>query len=156
MLFCEECNIEVKSIASHNRTRKHKENCCIEIDSNIKLVKTCFKNRIATYHISSNTDLTDVKLYLQNKKSKIISLIEKSLEICTSVKVNFELYGLYLLSSLKQHEVKSFNSQYGVVSRNTDFEEFFANYQAIWLKRHRNFRLGSNQTAFSRTPLYSY
>lgn len=139
MPFCIECNIEIQSSSSHNRTRSHKENCCIKISSDIKLVKTAFKTRMVTYHISTNANPTDVKLYLESIQSKIILLVEKSLETSKTVKINFELYGLYLLAASKQHEVKSFNSQYSFVSPSTDLEQLFLEYRDILITKTSQF-----------------
>ena len=125
MPFCQECNCEISSRNGHYRTTKHKENCSLEIDSDVKLVRTAFKNRLVTYHISSNCHATDVKLYLEDLREKVIALLENLVNKYKIIKVNMELYGRYLLASTKEQEIKSFNSRYGLVNHQTNLEEFF-------------------------------
>ena len=139
MLFCQECNCEIFSRNAHNRTTKHKENCTVQIDPNVKLVQTGFKNRIITYHLSSNSNLTDVKLYLGDLKEKVLDLLEDLLKTASIISVNMELYGRYLLPSTKEQEIKSFNSRYGTLNENTNLNDFFNDYQNILLTKASDF-----------------
>ena len=138
-MFCQECDCEISSRNAHNRTTKHKENCGVELNSNVKLVRTAFKNRIMTYHISSNSHLTNVKLYLEDLKEKVLDLLEDLLKTNPIISVNMELYGRYLLASTKEQEIKSFNSRYGTLTKNTNLDNFFNDYQDILLTKASEF-----------------
>lgn len=150
MPFCSECNCEIRSCASHNRTTKHKKNCSIFLDSNLKLVQTAFKHRILTYHISSDIHLTDVKLYLEELKPKIINLLNECMLVNQSLRVNVELYGRYMLASTKEEEIKSFNTKYALVYDYTNLDDFFEGYKQALIKKTSEFTEASSGWALSK------
>jgi hypothetical protein len=129
--FCKDCNINYLVGSRHIHTRKHKENCYTILEDTINLVRTAFKNRIVTYHITNRNHITDVKLYLGELKCRVIQLINTWVETHSVIKVNMELYGVYLLPSSETVEVKSFNTKYSIITQNTDFEAFYNEYQDI-------------------------
>lgn len=137
MSFCHECNCI--SSRGHIRTTAHKEHCSINLDSDIKQVQTAFKNRIVTYHISSNKHLTNVKLFLQDLRNKVIILLRDQLKVNEPLRVNMELYGKYLLGSADKQEIKSFNSRYSALNRNTNMEDFFNDFRGVLLKKASEF-----------------
>lgn len=138
--FCKDCNIEYLVGSRHIHTRKHKENCYTALEDNdINLVRTAFKNRIVTYHVTTKENSTDVKLYLKNLKCKVLHLIRTCLNNNSVIKVNMELYGVYLLPSSETVEVKSFNTKYSIVTQDTDFDTFYDEYQNVILKKASDF-----------------
>lgn len=139
MPYCKECRIEVISLSSHNRTTKHKQNCSLFLTPNLKLVQTAFKQRILTYHISSDSHFTDVDLYLQTLKDKVIELLRKPLKIYRMIKVNMELYGRYMLALTNKFEIKSFNTRYVVIDQYTNLEDFYTKYQQILVTKASEF-----------------
>lgn len=150
MPFCLECNCEIRSSASHNRTTKHKQNCSIVLDSNLKLVQTAFKHRILTYHISSNVHLTDVKLYLETLKSKIINLLNECMRTNQSLHVNVELYGRYMLASTKEEEIKSFNTKYALVYDYTNLDDFYEEFKQTLIRKTSEFSEAGSGWALSK------
>jgi hypothetical protein len=84
-------------------------------------------------------------LYLKDLKCKVIHLVRKWLNIYSLIKVNIELFGIYLLPTSEKQEVKTFNTKYNIISTNTDLGVFFNEYQDIILKKASDFaESGSN------------
>lgn len=135
--FCKECDCEISHRGSHSRTIKHKKNCSVEIDSNTKLVKTAFKNRIITYHIYTSSYATDVKLFLKELKENVLNLLRE--QHARTIKINMELYGRYLLASTKEQDIKSFNSKYVVVTKTTNLDSLYEEFKEVLLKKALEF-----------------
>jgi hypothetical protein len=148
-MFCKDCNIEISS-SSHFRTHKHKENCLEDIEPAVKLVRAAFRNRIVTYQLFNDSHPTDVKLFLQGLKDKVINLLRNSLRNFSVLKVNLELYGRYLLPSTKEYDIKSFNSRYGTVTQHTNLEAFFNEYLQTLLKKSSEFTESGSSWALSK------
>ena len=144
--FCKDCDINYLVDSRHLHTRKHKENCYTALEgSDVNLVRTAFKNRIVTYHVTSKNHSTDVKRYLEDVKCKVLQLIKTCFNKHPVIKVNMELFGVYLLPSSKTVEVKSFNTKYSIVTQDTNIDAFYDEYKDIILKKASDFtECGSN------------
>lgn len=149
MPFCKDCNIEIIS-TSHYRTNKHKENAREDVQPGIKLIKSAFRNRIVSYQLTSNNNITDVKGYLEDLKCDIIKLLSDLLRAHPCLKVNMELYGIYLLSTTKMEDIKSFNSRYIVVSQSSDLENIFNDFQSTLFKKALDFAESESGWALAR------
>jgi hypothetical protein len=141
MPYCGECNEEIPFhlFNSHKRSERHKLNCCVNLEPNVKLVRTGFKGRIATYRLSTDLHHTKPELFLAELESKIITILHDALLKHSSIKVNLELFGQYLLASKNVKEMKSFNSRYQVISKNTDLSKLFENYKKVLTKKASDF-----------------
>ncbi|XP_030754360.1 uncharacterized protein LOC115881121 [Sitophilus oryzae] len=66
-------------------------------EEGVYLVKTSYKNRIATYRFLSKKDPISVNDFLANLREKIIALVRCQIERFGNVKVGMELFGRFLL-----------------------------------------------------------
>ncbi|KAJ8929999.1 hypothetical protein NQ314_017254 [Rhamnusium bicolor] len=157
MVNCTKCDVLIPygKMAAHQRTVTHKQNCdTIVLGDNIELIQTAFKNRIATYRIKHEdvTDLnsTSVESFFQSIKEKVLLLIESVLkEQKSCIKIYFELFGWYMISTKEEEEgkdevrqeIKSFNSEYQTVSISTDLEELYTNFCDILKTKSEEFQV---------------
>lgn len=137
--FCRDCNVEYLLGGRHTHTRKHKENCYTSLEDNVNLVRTAFKNRIVTYHVTTKAHSTDVKQYLEDVKCKVVQLVNRWLITYPVIKVNMELYGVYILPSSNTQEVKTFNTKYSIITPNTDLNVFLHEYNDKILQKASDF-----------------
>lgn len=136
-LYCNVCESAISS-RLHNLSHKHKSRCCSEFEKNIQIVKTAFKNRLVSYRLFTDLHSTSVELYLEELKTKIIELIRKSLSVHAYIKLNMELFGLYILKETQ--EIKSFNSRYAKISSNTNLDKLFNEFKQVLVTKSGEFR----------------
>nr|WP_253308893.1 hypothetical protein [Rickettsia endosymbiont of Ceutorhynchus assimilis] len=136
-LYCDVCE-EVISSYSHNLSHKHKNKCCNELEPEIHILKTAFKNRLISYRLSTKLYPTSVELYLEELKTKIISLITKNISTQPNIKLNMELYGLYILGEMQ--EIKSFNTCFTVISPNTDLLKVIDEFKRVIVSKSSEFK----------------
>lgn len=127
--FCDKCKIYVKNNCwvAHLRTIKHKTQNYIALEEGIGILRSAFKDRIITYKVSPQNYTIDIKLFQEEIKNKVLTLIRREQLKHRSVKINFELYGIYYSKTLDLMDVKSFNTKFEVVVNATDIEELYEN-----------------------------
>ena len=108
-------------------------------EEGIQLVKTSFRNRLATYRLEGTEDPTNVKRFLTHLQAKVIRLVGRNVEKHVNLKIGMELFGRFLLQSNEEMEIKSFNSRFQMVSGDTDLEELFAQFRDILDKKATEF-----------------
>uniref|UniRef100_V5G9B5 C2H2-type domain-containing protein n=1 Tax=Anoplophora glabripennis TaxID=217634 RepID=V5G9B5_ANOGL len=151
--FCETCNLEIarEKFASHERSLFHKQNSCVEIEPDIYLINSAFKRNIATYRIKcesqNDSTITDISLFFSKIKDKIIKLIATALR-GTSLKINFELFACYVLSTKEndeeasiKNEVKSFNSKYEIVTTSTNLNDIYSHFYNVLKTKSEEFEV---------------
>nr|WP_253308881.1 hypothetical protein [Rickettsia endosymbiont of Ceutorhynchus assimilis] len=112
----------------------------MEQEEDVSLVRTTFRNRIATYRLSSKQDSTSVKHFLGNFKVKFVKLVGDMVNKFSHIKVGVELFGRFLLQAKEQEEVKSFNVKFRLVSDGADLEELFQQFSVILDKKSTEFQ----------------
>ncbi|KAJ8938716.1 hypothetical protein NQ314_011365 [Rhamnusium bicolor] len=137
-------------MAAHQRTVTHKQNCdTIVLGDNIELIQTAFKNRIKHEDVT-NLNSASVESFFQSIKEKVLLLIESVLkEQKSCIKIYFELFGWYIISTKKEEEgkdevrqeIKSFNSEYQTVSISTDLEQLYTNFCDILKTKSEEFQV---------------
>ena len=139
--FCDACQVEVPTNRwkGHARTLIHREKCCVVQEEGIQLVKTSFRNRLATYRLEGTEDPTNVKRFLTHLQARVIRLVGKNVEKHMNLKIGMELFGRFLLQSNEEMEIKSFNSRFQMVSGDTDLEELFVQFRDILDKKASEF-----------------
>lgn len=131
MPFCVSCStsVEKKSWVGHLRSNEHKRrNSSIqEISDGVELIQSAFRNRIATYRISSNNDLisSSVDIFMNSFRVKINTLLNKSLQKHTCIKVNVELFGIFMLFKNNSQSMKSFVTKNKILYQCFDFERYY-------------------------------
>lgn len=144
MPFCSVCKINVSSgnWFTHLRTNKHKNNSIIPLDDKIEIIDTCFKGRIVSYRIKAyENNINDYpESFLNSIKKEVNSLIDNSLQKHTSVKVNFDYYGIFLMYKNDVQELKSFATKNIIVHCNYNFDLMFQNFSVQLLKKIEEFQ----------------
>ena len=97
-IFCEDCRKDIpkKSLFSHVRTTVHKNNVKKFLDENVNVIKSIYKNRIATFECENNKNVIFPEEFLNEKKKYITKLLQSSLIEHTTIKFNLELVGAYI------------------------------------------------------------
>lgn len=131
--LCKECNF-------HCLSHQHKNQCCVELEPGIQLVRCAFKNRIKSYRITSESHPNNIILYLDALKDTIVRLLQEHISIHTSIKFNMELFCSYILGSEMKEDIKSFNSRYDVVYENTNLEEVFNEFKQVLVTKSGAFQ----------------
>lgn len=130
-IVCEK-DIQSTSFAAHLRSSAHKTNLRIDdLGDNVIVLKCAFKTRIVSYRVSSPNHHVLVKDFMNEVKQKVTDLISKNVVKFTSVKVNVELYGTYILEAKQLRDVKSFNTKNVVVTLGTDIDEIIGEFADV-------------------------
>ena len=131
MWTCTLCDVTVpvNRMAAHQRTIKHKSNSCIPLSPGIELVSSAFKNRIATYRISSDSEHIDYTEFFAEIKTNVIEVIGGVVRARGAVKVNMAVLGRYLLPTQDGvYSDKTFNTCNEIVTAASDLEEVYRSF----------------------------
>ena len=115
-------------------------------EEGVKLVKTSFRNRLATYRLEGTEDPTNVKRFVDHLKDKVIRLVGTNVLTHRNLKIGMELFGRFLLQANEEMEIKSFNSKFRMVSEDTDLEELFVQFRDILDKKAMEFEENKSGT----------
>lgn len=143
-MLCTDCNVQIlkSSYRYHLRTNLHKNNCLLKTDfDNIDIIATAFRQRIVTYRVNpgDNTNSTPED-FLQNITEEVIKLLVMNLSKHGSIKLNFELFANFQLPPSDKLEMKSFNSKYDTIFRNTDLLELYSKAQNALINKLSEFQ----------------
>ncbi|CAH1639518.1 unnamed protein product [Spodoptera littoralis] len=108
------------------RTNIHKANCLLNTKfANIHIIATAFNNRIMTYrlNVTQEDEYLGLEAFLSDHQTNIVELITMSLNKHNCIKVNFELFAYFMLPTLEEKQLKSFNTKYNIIYKNTDLNE---------------------------------
>lgn len=133
-VFCSFCNEDVPHHLYHGhlRSNRHKDNSRQQDDDiHVEILRTAFKTRLSCYRISSPNHHIILRGFLSELKNKVLAIISRDLAKFLSVKLNFEMFGYYVLQSQDTHDVKSFNSKNVVVTVSTDLHQLYENFSVI-------------------------
>jgi hypothetical protein len=117
MPFCVPCSTSVKKInwVGHLRSNAHKTrvNSSKALRDNIEIVESAFLKRIVTYRVSTKDDrsLRSVDEFMNSVKNDIKWVLDESLTKHTCVKVNFELFGMFLMFKDNSQSINSFGTK---------------------------------------------
>lgn len=64
-------------------------------------------------------------------KNKVVELVKKEVGKLLSIKINFELYGYYVIEDKDLHDVKSFNTKNEIVTSSTNISQLYDDFTAI-------------------------
>lgn len=130
MQTCELCNISIPKncVAAHQRTIQHKSKASVAVCPGVQLVQSSFKNRIASYHISSDNEHVDYSVFFEELKPKVMQLISKILHVHRSLKINMVVVGRYFLPSQDVFSEKSFNTCNEIVNEGSDLDDVYQSF----------------------------
>lgn len=153
MLRCKDCQIDIKkkNMSAHLKTLFHKKRCIVRIGANVDLVKSAFNKNIATFRIKSGETYIHVHEFMLKVKPDVINLIKQEMSKQeNALKVNFELFISYMLSSKQneeendiKNETKSFNSKYRICTLSTDLDEMCSDFTDILKRKSEEFQVGN-------------
>lgn len=144
MPYCTVCHVSVdnRQWSGHLRSNAHKNNSIAPFNSNVKIIKSSFKGRIVSYRIIATEELVHKlpESFLNKIRDQVKDLIDQSLKRHTSVKVNFELFLIFLLFKNDHQETKSFATKNFIINFNYDFDTIFKLVISLLLKRIEEFQ----------------
>ncbi|MBV2145243.1 MAG: hypothetical protein KTM48_00635, partial [Wolbachia endosymbiont of Pissodes strobi] len=102
--------------------------------------------RIASYRVYPNKDHINYTLFFNDVKNNVMDLLGNMLTSHGVIKVNMEVFGLYLLPSSEVYSEKSFNTPNQITDVSSDLEsmfEYIHTYIHTYIIMYSfNFRLG--------------
>lgn len=127
---CSECNVFISKryLTNHFNSNTHKNNV-FSSDSqliNVQLIESAFRNRVATYRVSCNTNNLDTpETFLEKNKNTIFTLLDRSIANHCSLKVNFILNANFTQETKKLNNVFDFQLSNNIVTVTSDKNELF-------------------------------
>lgn len=121
--YCKQCQKVIrKSLwSSHLRTNIHKNNSFkVNDDGDVEIIKSAFKERIISYKIAANSFYINFVEFCDHILPKIMKIMKLELHKHTCIKLNMELFGLYLNPNDESHSVKSFNTPFRVICNSSE------------------------------------
>ena len=142
MEHCVVCDVSIpkNQVLAHQRTLQHKSKSCVRVSHGVQLVQSAFKNRIATYHVSSDTEHIDFSLFFDEIKTKVLRLIDEVLQIQNSIKVNMVVVARYFLASQDVLDEKSFNTTNAIVTLGSDLDDVYQSFVAAMKTQSTEFQ----------------
>lgn len=132
--YCNVCDENVPRVGyvGHLRSNRHTRRCHVApVEAGVVVLPSAFKSRVVSYRVSTANYHISVVEYLTELKDKIINLIKRQVTLLISVKFNFELFGLFILESKDEHDVKSFITANEVATRGTDWDSLYDKLSGI-------------------------
>ncbi|XP_074037614.1 uncharacterized protein [Leptinotarsa decemlineata] len=128
--LCNYCNrmVPVNRMNSHLKTLEHRTNSCTEFEDGVKIINSAFKYRIVSYRVESKNPHSDYQSFFNEVRHKVVTLIDRMVQVHNTLKVNMELFGRYILQTQEILEVKSFNSQNQIVDQSNNLEEVYRTF----------------------------
>ncbi|XP_074039510.1 uncharacterized protein [Leptinotarsa decemlineata] len=128
--LCNYCNrmVPVNRMNSHLKTLEHRTNSCTEFEDGVKIINSAFKYRIVSYRVESKNPHSDYQSFFNEVRHKVVTLIDRMVQVHNILKVNMELFGRYVLQTQEILEVKSFNSQNQIVDQSNNLEEVYRTF----------------------------
>lgn len=125
---CDVCNVLVQKSchAAHLRSYAHRSQAFILVDDGVKKCVGIFGDRIVSYQVTDSVRVNvDVEEFSNNVREKIITLVDATLHVHHSLKVNLELYGIYYLLTKENVDIKSFNTKNKIITKGSNLYEIF-------------------------------
>ncbi|CAH2019869.1 unnamed protein product [Acanthoscelides obtectus] len=124
---CDSCNCEVprNAHAAHLKSIKHKAHLWTPLHNNVSVCRSAFRGRIVSYQITASIDTLNVTEYMNNLEHDSINVIENELHKQTTLKINMELFGLYILPAKSRREVKSHNTNNVIITQSSNLKAIY-------------------------------
>lgn len=131
MIKCVSCNIDIAKdlMHGHKRTNEHKNKCSVVYkENNIEVIQIAFKSRINTFRVKNvQSDELSIQNFLTNITESVFMLINEHLQTHTSIKVNVELFGGYMIekNDKLEYDIKSFNTKNEIITISTNLSKTY-------------------------------
>ncbi|XP_072389408.1 uncharacterized protein [Diabrotica undecimpunctata] len=109
------------------------------IDGTVSKLTHAFKNRIASYRFNSDKKL-DYYRFLEDVKPKVLSILSEYLHQHNTIKVNFEIFAIYLKPDTNLSDIKSMNTRNKIISISTELDEAFADFKEALMTQASEFQ----------------
>lgn len=132
--YCDVCdeNVPRRCFVGHLRSNLHTRRCdVVDLGEGVVALNSAFQSRVASYRVSTTNYHIIVVEFMAELKNKIINLIEGQLAKFNSVKVNFELFGYFILEAQELQDVKNFITSNEVVTRGANLSQLYDNWTGI-------------------------
>jgi len=84
---------------------------------------------VIAYKVKNPARINSAEDFFMNNRDKVIELIEKQLKEHTTLKINFELFALYVKydksAEANQTDIKSFNTKNVVIASSSDINAIY-------------------------------
>ncbi|KAJ8913586.1 hypothetical protein NQ315_013993, partial [Exocentrus adspersus] len=147
--FCKCLNkvVQVSNEVAHRRTLEHRTNACVNLMPGIQLTESVFRGCIASYRVHSDNEHTDFTLFF-----KFVNLMVEVLRFHTTVKVNVELFGRYIIQTGESQEdlidIKCFNTTNQIINSSMDLDEVLNMFMDILVNQASEFQERDSGWAF--------
>lgn len=125
----------------HLRTNVHKNKCTELLSEGVQLIKSAFRYRIASFRIiaRSENEQNSIQSFFNNMSYQIKTLLGAALETNTCIKVNVELFSMFMLFKNNSQEMKSFATKNIILYKNYNFGDIFFYFLNSILKKVEEF-----------------
>lgn len=111
-----------------------------KVEKGVEKLQHAFKNRISSYRFSSEHTHINPTEFLETVKPKVCALLSEYVGTHNSMKVNFELFGIYIVPEKGLAEIKAFNTKNKVVNTSTDVNELYTRFKEEMLSQASDFQ----------------
>ncbi|XP_055856053.1 uncharacterized protein LOC129919224 [Episyrphus balteatus] len=129
---CTYCRMDIKKsmFQGHLNSNLHKSNASNKHLDNVEVICTAFKSRIKSYRIRDCDRHIDYKDFMKKQECTILGLITEVLQAQNVLKVNFEMFGLYVKDNSDETvtDTKSFNTKNEVINQSTDLRKSYRKF----------------------------
>ncbi|KAJ8917969.1 hypothetical protein NQ315_002664 [Exocentrus adspersus] len=145
-ITCHCCNttVHVSNLAAHRRTLQHRTNACVDLAPGVQLTESAFMGRIVSYRISSDNHHTDFMEFFESIRERFVNLMMEVLHNHTTVKVNMELFGRYIIQKGESQDgvidVKSFNTANKIINSSVNVDETLNIFMDILINQASEFQ----------------
>ncbi|KAJ8976357.1 hypothetical protein NQ317_011597 [Molorchus minor] len=118
----------VPSTSGTDRIKKINRSIVSSLGDGVVELRNAFKNRIASYRFSSPRDHIDFYDFMWEVKQKVLDIIDKCMKKYHTLKINFEIFGLYEIPEKELSDIKSFNTKNKIITIATDLHQIFEEF----------------------------
>lgn len=124
---CSSCNENIPRSRFHGHlaSLKHKKNACVDVAAGVEIVKTSFQRRIVSYRISSEQYHINYDMFFNELKDKALRIMDDAVTQFKAVKVNMEVFGVYIHQKQNVRDIKSFNTKYRILNEGLEAGELY-------------------------------
>lgn len=110
------------------------------LKNGVEKLHCAFKNRIASIRFNNILNKTDPLLFFHDVKQQVLDIIEQYLKMHNSLKINLELFGIYVIPEKEQQDIKSFNTKNKVFTRSSNLTQIYEEFQDEILSKASDFQ----------------
>lgn len=119
-----------------------------QLDDGVEMLSSAFKCRIVSYRFSFQEITIDHERFFNNIKAKVLRILVEYLNHFHSLKINWELFSLYVKPETEISDTKSFNTKNLVVTRVENLDAVFEELKELILKKAGGFQMKDSGKLF--------